>query len=84
MTLLEAIIERDELFVKKSAITILVERLTNQLDNMERESDLLLKAGDVDRICESYSISIQKALIDKLQDARRKLIKEGCPLNYFA
>lgn len=84
VTLLKALIERDELMTKKLDIMTSVERLTNQLENMERESDELLRGDQTDHICERYSIDAQVSLLNKIQDARNKLIKNGFPVPFFA
>lgn len=82
--LMQALIERDEMITKRTAIKSLNERLCNQNDNLHEETDDLLSGNEVDSMCENFSFNDQFALMREIQDTRYKLIKCGFPLSFFA
>ena len=82
--MIRALVERDELLSRQRAIESNIERLSNQIANMHREMDDLLRGDEVDSICERFAISDQVSLLEKIQDNRSKLLKNGCPLHLFA
>lgn len=83
-TMLGAQIERDELVIKKTSIVSNIERLNNQFENMDRESDDLMNNDEVGHICDRFSLSEQVNLLNKIQDNKIKLVKAGFPLHFFA
>lgn len=82
--LMKALVERDELQARRVAIESNIERLNNQQDNMDRETCDLLKGDEADHVCERFALNEQLALINKIQDNRNKLMKNGFPLHFFA
>lgn len=84
LLMMAALVERDELLATRTAIESNIERLNNQLENLERETDDFLRGDEVDHICERFSLSDQISLLNKIQDNRSKLLKNGFPLNFFA
>lgn len=83
LALMEAVIERDELNIKKSHLSDNIERLSNQINNMERESDELLRSDPVDHVCNRYSIGAQISILNKIQEAKNKLASGEKPFAYY-
>jgi hypothetical protein len=84
ITLMNALIERDELVTKRTALKAMNERFSNQNENLHREIDDLLRGDEVDNICERFSLKDQLSLLKEIQDARCKLLNYGFPLSFFA
>lgn len=82
--LMDALIQRDEHLIKKSALNTTNERLFEQNESLHREIDDLLRGDEVDSICERFSYAEQNSILKDIQDARCKLIKYGFPLSFFA
>lgn len=81
---MKGLVERDELLIKRTALKSTNERLMNHNDNLNRETDDLLRGDEVDSICERFALADQVKLLKEIQDARCKLINYGFPLSFFA
>lgn len=79
IALMKAMIEKEELIIKKNGLTDNITRLQQHIENMENESDIMLRDDDVDCVRERYSITQQMSLISKIQEARCRLLKYGRP-----
>lgn len=77
--LIRALIEREELLTKRNILADTIGRLQQHIENMDNESDIVLRDDDVECIRERYSIQDQKSLISKIQEARCRLLKYGRP-----
>jgi len=82
--LTKGLVERDQLTTRLNSLEANIERFNNQLENMDREIDDLLRGEEVDQICERFAVSEQMMLLNKINDNRGKLLKNGFPLNFFA
>lgn len=84
MALMKALVERDELIIRRSALKAMNERFGNQNENLHREMDDLLRGDEVDGLCERFSLTDQISLLKDIQDARCKLLNFGFALSFFA
>lgn len=79
LSLMETLIEREELVTKKTATTADIEALTEQLEGLEDETNRLLNDDTVNLIVERFSTINQLSLMNKIEDAKCKLVKYGYP-----
>lgn len=76
-SLMEALIKKEELLTKKSAVICNLDRLDEQLENLEKEADSILDDEKVDTFCARNSTTNQRNILNKIQDAKSKLIDYG-------
>lgn len=74
-SLMASLIEKDELFTKKNDLSMQIEQLKQQIDNLDAESKIMLNDDLITHICQRYSTSNQLSLLNKIQEAKRKLLK---------
>lgn len=74
MSLVKALIEREELLAMRIALLANVERVKLEIANKEMEVNELTSGKDVDTFCERFSTSNQISIADKIQDAQCKLM----------
>lgn len=73
ISLMKALIEKEELALKKVSLTSDIFKLKQLVEGKDEESNLMLEGKRVDEICERYSSQEQLSLVKKIHDAQCKL-----------
>lgn len=73
--LIDSIIERDEVEIRKNSLKSNIEILEKQIENIDRECNIIVNNKSLIEFFEHYSTANQMAHINKIQDNKQKLMK---------
>lgn len=74
-SLMRAMIEKEELEIKKNSLRDNIERLERQIENLDRECDCVLNNDTLIQFFDRHSTANQLALINRIQDGKCRLIQ---------
>lgn len=80
--LIQSLIAAEELRGRKEAILVNIEKLKSNLGPWERDHVLKLFEDDTRAICNKFSVTSQRTLIQKIEEAKSKLVKFGIMHQY--
>lgn len=70
-----AMIEKEELDIKKKSLINNIERLERERENLDRECDSVLNNDALNQFFDRHSTANQLSLISRIHDKKCKLIK---------
>lgn len=80
-TLIETLIQKEELISQKKSLISAIEMLKQQIENLEKETNIMLSDEGLEQVCNRFSTRAQQSLLNKILDAKCKLLELGVPLS---